>query len=54
MQNSQNKNKRKRDAATSASILHNRYPNLTKIKTRKNGRTEIVFKKPKLKHKIDF
>jgi hypothetical protein len=54
MQNSQNKNKRKRDAATSASILHKRYPNLTKIKTRKNGRTEIVFKQPKLKHKIDF
>ena len=47
MQNSQNKNKRKRNAATSASILHKRYPNLTKIKTRKNGRTEIVFKQPK-------
>ena len=46
MQNSGNKNKRKRNAAASASILHQRYPDLTKIKTRKNDRTEIVFKKP--------
>ena len=45
MQNADNKKKRIRNATTSAQILHARYPVLTKIKTRKNGRTEIIFKK---------
>jgi len=43
MQNTIDKNKRKRNAKNSAVILHKRYPELTKIKTRKNGRTEIIF-----------
>ena len=48
MQNENNKNARIRASLNSAIKLHKRFPELTKIKTRKNGRTEIVFKRIKI------